>query len=407
MKFERFIAAKMIGERKSASSNTRPIIKIAIGGIAVGVAVMILSFAILTGFQSEIRQKVVGFGSHIQISSFDNAQGVDIHPISKNQDFYPAADSFRQVENIQVYATKPGILKTDDEILGIVFKGVGEDFNWKFFERNIEKGKIPRFGQNRKDSILVSQHIADKMKLDVGDKIYVYFIRNEKPRPRRFFVSGIYKTGMGKFDELILLGDIKHVQSINGWDSTQVGGFEINLKDYESLQQTNDEVYNAIPYSLNATNIQEKYPDIFGWLELQDMNVVIIVILIILVSSINMTSALLIMILERTGMIGILKAMGSRNWSIRKIFLYNAMYLISVGVFWGNLIGIGIALLQEKLRFITLPEETYYISYVPINLDISHILLLNFGTVALCTIMLIIPSMVITRISPVRAIKFD
>lgn len=413
MSFEQFIAGRIIKtdaqKHASVKRATKPIIQIAVGGIAVGVAVMILAVSVLTGFQKEIREKVIGFGSHIQVTSFDNSSGsVAVHPVSKHQDFYPHIDTLKEVRNIHVFAQKPGILKADDEISGVVFKGVGADFNGAFFERNLQAGSVPVYSDTaRSDSITISRHIADKMRLEVNDKLLIYFVQNNKPRPRRFFVAGIYQTGLEGFDNLIVPGDIKHVQSINGWKDDQVGGFEINLSDYKYLEAMDRLIYENVPYEMKSETITEKHPDIFGWLELQDMNVVVILILIILVSGINMTSALLVMILERTRMIGILKTMGAQNMSIRKLFLYVAAYLIAKGLLWGNVVGISLVLLQKYFKLAKLPEESYYLSYVPVNLDWFDLLFLNAGTLVLCTAILIIPSYVITRISPVKAIRFD
>lgn len=410
---ESFIAGRIIktDARKDVSQKraTKPIIQIAVGGIAVGVAVMVLSISILTGFQKEIREKVVGFGSHIQVTSFDNSnRTVAVHPVSKNQDFYPHIDSLKEVQSIHVFAQKPGILKADDEISGVVFKGVGADFNADFFQRNMQEGRVPAYTDTaRSDSIIISRHIADKMRLGVNDKLLIYFVQNNKPRPRRFFVAGIYQTGLEGFDNLVVPGDIKHVQSINGWDEDRVGGFEINLSDYKYLESMDRLIYENIPYEMKSETIIEKHPDIFGWLELQDMNVIVILILIILVSGINMTSALLVMILERTRMIGILKTMGAQNLSIRKLFLYVAAYLIAKGLLWGNAVGIGLVLIQKHFKLAKLPEESYYLSYVPVNLNWTDLLFLNIGTLVLCTAILIIPSYVVTRISPVKAIRFD
>jgi lipoprotein-releasing system permease protein len=245
------------------------------------------------------------------------------------------------------------------------------------------------------------------MKLSVGDRFMVFFIQNDKPRPRKFYVSGIYNTGLTDFDNLYLVGDIQHVQRLNGWDKTAVGGFEINVQNFDQLEESEKAIFKNIPYAYKTTSIDQRFPDIFSWLELQDINVIIIVTLVILVSAINMTSALLILILDRTQMIGILKALGSDDWSIQKIFLYQAMFLISIGIFWGNLLGLGLGFLQLKYGLIKLPEATYYLTEVPINFELSHILALNIGTLVLCTIMLIIPTYIVTSISPVKAIRFN
>lgn len=412
MNLELFIAKKIIGsnnaENPNSSGGTKPIIKIAVGGIAIGMIIMLISVFILTGFQREIRNKVIGFGSHIQVTSFHNQEGFETEPIQKRLPFYDEIKKLPQVKNVQVYATSGGMLKTDEDIMGVVLKGVDTDFDWEFFNQNIVEGSTFSINDSvRKDSILISQKIAKKMKLGLNDKVIVFFIVNNKPRPRKFYVNGIYETGLEGFDDIILIGDIKHIQRLNKWEKDQVGGYEINLKSYDDLESMDELIYKEIPYEYKTTPITQKHAEIFGWLDLQDINVIIIIILMIAVSGINMTSALLILILERTNMIGMLKAMGAVNFSIRKIFLYNAAYLIAKGLFWGNLIGLGLAYLQKYTGIITLPQESYYISQVPINIDFLYVLILNLGTMGLCILMLIIPSYIVTKISPIKAIRFE
>lgn len=397
------------GNSQDEKGSTKPIVRISVFGIALGVAVMVLSLSIVTGFQQEIRSKVVGFGSHLQLRSFSLNSGLDDQPISKNQSFYPSiADKYDEIENIQVFANKAGILKTQEELAGVVVKGIGSDFNWSFFEQNLKQGKRFHVSEDSpNDSIIISAYTARQLKLALNDKIFVYFIQNGKPRPRKFYISGIYSTGMKQFDEKIVIADIQHIQRINQWTDNQVGGFEINLKNYEYLFTTDYIMSQEIGYDLKVDRITERFVEIFSWLNMQDTNVVIILSLMILVSAVTMTTALLILILDRTRMIGILKSMGASNWVIRKIFLYNAAYLIIKGLFWGNLIGLSIALLQLQFGFLTLDEEVYYLSQVPINLNWLHLLFLNIGTLVLCTLMMIIPSVVITKISPVKAIRFN
>ena len=397
------------GNSQDGKGSTKPIVRISVFGIALGVAVMVLSLSIVTGFQQEIRSKVVGFGGHLQLRSFSLNSGLDDQPISKNQSFYPSiADKYEEIDNIQVFANKAGILKTQEELAGVVVKGIGSDFNWSFFEQNLKQGKRFHISEDSpNDSIIISEYTARQLKLALNDKIFVYFIQNGQPRPRKFYISGIYSTGMKQFDEKIVIADIQHIQRINQWNSNQVGGFEINLKQYEDLFTTDYIISEEIGYDLKVDRITERFIEIFSWLNMQDTNVVIILSLMILVSAVTMTTALLILILDRTRMIGILKSMGASNWIIRKVFLYNAAYLIIKGLFWGNLIGLSIAFLQLQFGFLTLDEEVYYLSQVPINLNWLHLLFLNIGTLTLCTLMMIIPSVVITKISPVKAIRFN
>lgn len=411
MNFELFTALKLIRSKSSGNSgrnNIRPIINIALAGIAISVSVMILSVAIVTGFQNEIREKIIGFGGHITISNFQSTDGFETIPISTEQPFYPELDTLEKVSNIQVYANKTGILKTKEEILGIVLKGIGNDFDWTFFKEYLIAGDTLVFTDSTKsNNVVISQKIANKMNLSVGDNFLVYFIRNNKPRPRKFNITGIYATSLEGFDDLFIIGDIRHIQRLNGWNEDQVGGFEINLKKYEDLDEVDDFVFNNIPFEYKTTTIINRNQNLFGWLDLQDVNVTIIIGLMILVSGINMASALLIMILDRTRMIGIFKSMGATNASIRKLFLYIATYLMIVGLFWGNFIGLSLALIQKYFKVVSLPAETYYITHVPINIEIGNVLLLNLFTLIICLVMLIVPTYIVTRISTVDAVKLD
>jgi len=411
LNFEYFIAKRIISGRKTAedtkNSGTRPIIRISVMSIAIGLAVMLISVAIVTGFQSEIRAKVIGFGSHIQITSYDSDNTIETSPVDRNQSFYPHLDTVPGIRHIQVYATKSGIIKTDEEIQGVIIKGIGTDFDWSFFEKNLIKGKrIHLSDTGKSNDIVISNIIAKKLKLEVGDKLLMYFIQ-QPPRLRKFEIAGIYESGLEKFDQAYVLADIRHIQKLNDWDENQVSGFEVLLENFSDLEKMDEFIYKYIGMELYSTKITDRHRDIFGWLELQDWNVVIIIALMVLVAGINMISALLILILERTNMIGILKAMGANNWSIRKVFLYNATYLISIGLLWGNIIGVSLCMLQKYFGIITLPKESYYISVVPINFDWLTLLLLNIGTLLLCTLMLIIPSYVVTKITPVKAIRFN
>ena len=286
---------------------------------------------------------------------------------------------------------------------------MGSDFDWSFFDEKIIDGSSFNVDpENTQNDILLSHHVSTKMKLGVGDKMFLYFIQeNGQLRPKDFIVKGIYQTGMEDFDELYAIADIAHIQKRNGWKKTEVGGFEVLIDNFNELDKMGVYVYENISYDLHSSTIKEQNSDIFNWLSLQDYNVNIIIILMIVVAVINIVSALLILILERTNMIGILKALGMPNWNVRKIFLYNAIYLIVKGLIWGNVIGIGLCLLQQQFGILTLPEESYYVSVVPIELNFLNVVYLNLGTLFICVLMLLIPSYVITKISPVKAIRFD
>lgn len=413
MNLERYIASHIIfhkskASEKDKSKETKPIINIAVGGITAGLVIMLVSIGILNGFQAEIRQKVIGFGSHVVISSIHQQSGFELEPIDKKQPFLDPIKQRPEVQSVQCFAQKPGILKSGVDVKGIVLKGVSPDYDWNFFQKNLVAGSIMRLSnETRTDSVLISERIAKKMRLQVGDPFFVYFFRNKTPKPRKFFISGIYHSGMETFDDKMIIGDIQHVQKINKWSKNQVGGFEINLKQYNDLFEMSDWIYEATPFEFKSETIVEKHLDIFSWLNLQDTHVIIIITLMILVSAINMTTALLILILNKTNLIGILKALGATNWSIRKVFLYNAAYLIGIGLFWGNVIGLGLCFIQDHFEIIKLEQETYYIDHVPILFNWTHIALLNIGTLVLCTFMLIIPSWMVTRISPTKAIKFQ
>lgn len=409
-----FIAQRLIKGRIEGTSFSRPINVIAIIGIASGLAVMILSVAILTGFKNEIREKVVGFGSHIQITNFDSNISYETTPVSDTQSFVPAIKALPGIKHVQVYATKAGIIKTEDEIQGVVLKGVGSDFDWSYFGSNIVDGEIFRVSDSaRTDRVIISKKLSDMLRLKTGDSFAMHFVQ-DPPRMRKFTISGIYETSLEEFDKVYVFCDISHIQRLNGWDKTSVSGFEIFIDDFDKLDLMTMKVRDAIGYRISeeeprfkTTSIRTRYPQIFDWLNFQDINVIIIITLMLIVAGFNMISGLLILILEKTNMIGILKALGSDDKTIRNVFLYQAAYLIGKGLIWGNLIGLGIAFLQLKTGIFALDPTSYYIKTVPVNLEFSHILLLNAGTMVAILIMLLVPSKLISHITPVKAIRYD
>jgi lipoprotein-releasing system permease protein len=406
MNTELFIARRLV--KGGPGSFSAPVIRIAIISIVIGIALMIVSVAIVTGFQKQIRDKIVGFGSHIQIAKYDSNNSFEFEPISADQAFYQTIKQTKGIKNVQVFATKAGIIKTSEQIQGVVFKGVGSDFDWSFFNDKLVSGNpFSTTDTLASDSVLISQNLADLLKIKTGDPLRMYFIIDNMARARRFTVSGIYNTGLAEFDLKFIFGDIRQIQKLNGWNENMVSGFDVYINDFDELDKLGKVVYKEAGYDLNARTIRELYPQMFDWLELQDMNVIIILILMVLVSGMAMISTLLILILERTNMIGVLKALGARNLSIRRIFLYNAAYIIGKGLLYGNIVGISICLLQSYFGIIRLPQESYFMSVVPINLDVIHIVVLNVSTLIVCTLMLLLPSFVITRITPVKAIRFD
>jgi len=411
LNFEYFIAKRFIFSKQRKSSVSSPIIKIAITAIALGMVVMLVSVATGVGLKHKIREKIAAFQGHLQITNYDNNNSaITLNPVSVKQDFYPVFKTLTGVKNVHVFATKAGIIRTEKAFEGVIFKGISSDYDWSFFKQYLVGGRLLKFGTEASNKVLISSTIANRMNLKIGDKFNVYFIKddpNNAPNLRVLQVEGIYNTAFNEFDENYILGDIKHLQKINKWSAEAVGGFEILLDNFDDLKQKTDAIYANSAPTLNVQNITDKYPSLFEWLSLFDVNIRIIISIMILISGINMITALLVLILESTQLIGVLKALGNPNWSIRKIFLYQAAYLIIKGLFWGNLIGLSLLYLQYKYRFITLNPETYYVNAAPVYIDGYQILFLNLGTLLLCLLMLIIPSIIITKISPVKAMKFD
>jgi len=410
LKLEYFIAKRLIATKNYKSIIAAPLIKIAIAAIAIGMIMMIVSIATGMGLQQKIRQKVSAFNGHVMISNYDENQSeVSVEPISTNQDFYPTFKGVEGISHIQAVATKAGIIRTEKAFEGIVFKGVGKDFQWENLQEYIVSGTIPNLKANLNPEVIISQYLANRLQLKVGDKFNTFFMKEEGKLPnlRNFKIVGIYNSGFQEFDATYIIGDIRHVQRINKWQKDQVGAFEVFIDDFSKIKEKGEEIYAEIPPTYNSVTIEEKYFNIFEWLKLFDFNIVVILIIMIVVATINMVVALLVLILERTQMIGILKAIGANNWTVRKIFLYNAGYLILRGLFLGNLIGIGVLLVQKYFGIIKLNPENYYVTEAPVAIDVPYILALNLGTVLICLLVLLIPSYIITKISPVKAIRFD
>lgn len=414
MNLELFIAKKIHFSQKEGKRTSLPAIKIAITGIALGLAVMILSLAIIIGFKKEIRNKVIGFGSNIQITNFDRNSSFETEPIAINDSLLAMIKQFPGVRHISPFSTKPGILKTETDFQGIVLKGVNQTYDWTFFRDNLKEGELPSFdGKRASTDILMSQHMANLLKLKVGDSFLTYFVQ-DNVKARKFHITGIYDTGFVDYDKLFVITDIRQITSLNDWEKDEVSGYEIMIDKFdnldlvtEGLDEALDEETDKSGNSYYVRSIKELNPEIFAWLDVLDINVVVIIILMLTVAGFTMISGLLIIILERTNMIGILKALGESNANIRKIFLYVSFFLISKGMLWGNIIGIALCLLQSRFNIVSLDPETYYLNSVPIDLNITAWLLLNIGTLIVSMFMMLAPSYLITKIAPAKSIRFE
>lgn len=415
MGLELFIAKKIyFGKGNDGRKAAPPAVRIAIIGIALGLAVMILSVAIVVGFKKEVRAKVIGFGSHIQITNLESNSSYETTPIALNDTLMNRLRSFAGIRHVEPFATKPGILKTENDFQGIVLKGVDENYDWSFFKKNLKAGDVfTVVPDSTTTNVLISQVLADWHHLKVGDSFLTYFIQ-EDVRPRKFRISGIYDTGFFDYDKLFVIADIKQVRRLNNWDKDQVSGLELLVKDYDELDQTTEELYFEMSNkqdrngnSYYVRSIKELNPMIFNWLDALDTNVIMILLLIFAVAGFTMISGLLILILERTNMIGILKALGQNNRSIRKIFLYISLFLIGKGMLWGNIIGITLCIIQAQFHLLPLNPSVYYVDAVPIDLNIISLLLLNIGTLAASMLMMLGPSYIITKIDPAKSIRFE
>lgn len=426
-----FIASRI--SLNNRHSFTGLIVRIAVVAVALSLAVMIVATAVISGFKNQIGEKIFGFWGHIHITStqINRTTGESV-PISINQPFYPHLDtvgtiSYTEVpmffnwempwqaerktkggiRHIQTFALKPGIIKTKKEIEGIILKGIGKDFDWTFFDKFLVEGNRLELPDSAGNGIVLSKQTATRLELGIGDKFIFYFVQNGEALAKRFVVTGIYKTGLEEYDRKFAMVDIRKVQELLNWESDMVGGFEVSVDNLQDIEVFSDYIYmEELPSELYCESIRKKYPAIFDWLALQDINEVVILALMLVVGLINMVTALMILILERTNMIGVLKALGQSDWSIRRVFLYNASYIILFGLMLGNLAGLGFCFLQKKYGLIRLSEENYYLSEAPIELDLFNVLALNALALATIILFLIIPSWLVTRISPVKAIRF-
>jgi lipoprotein-releasing system permease protein len=410
LKLEYFIAKRLITAKDHKSSISAPIIKIAISAIALGMIMMIVSIATGIGLQQKIRQKVSAFNGHIIVSGYnDNKSDVSTTPISIHQEFYPRFKNVDGIIHVQGVASRAGIIRTAYAFEGIILKGVGKDYQTENLKEYLVQGRLPNFKENLNEEVLISKYLANRLGLKLGNKFVTYFIKenSEGYNLRNFKIVGIYDSGFQEFDATYVIGDIRHVQRINKWKPDEIGSFEVFVDDFSQIENKGKQVYQETSSSLDSQTIVDKFYYIFEWLKLFDFNILVILIVMIAVSTINMVVALLVLILERTQMVGILKSLGANNWSIRKIFLYNAFYLIVRGLFFGNLIGITLLLLQKYFSIIKLNPESYYVNVAPVDINFLYILLLNIGTIAICLFVLLIPSYIITKITPFTSIRFE
>lgn len=406
MGYEQWIARRLMRSGMDTLRVSRPVVRLAISGIALGFSAMIISVAIVKGFKQEIREKVIGFSAHVQISKFDANQSFESSPIEFNTANLSSIAKLEGVRHVQAFATKAGIVRKGSEIEGVIAKGVDSGYDWSFFRKSLRAGAIPVYANSSRSSdILISTVLARKLNLNVSDSLVTYFVQ-QPPRARKFKIVGIYETGLEEFDEKFVFCDLAQIRKLNDWNDSTIGGLEVQLSDFDAMDEAAPRIYATTGSDLDVRTIREMYPQIFDWLGLQDINAVVIIILMIIVAGINMIAALLVLILERVGTIGTLKAIGASDASVRNIFLRIAALLISRGLFWGNVVGIGICLLQHYFHWIRLDQDSYYIAYVPIRLLPLDLLWMNLGTLLVCTMMMLVPTLLVTRIRPVRALRF-
>lgn len=416
MNTELFIAKRLFASKDQNQRMSRRIVRLAVAGISLGMVVMILAVAIVTGFQREIESKVNGFAAHLQIVNYDSNLSYQTEAINKEQGFLEELKAMPQVKHVQQFATKPGMIKTDEDIQGVVLKGIAPDFDWSFFDANRVAGERIALDSLRTNAVWISAQLSNLLKLGLGDSFRMYFLNeNERvPRIRQFEVKGIYRTGLAEFDRMFMLIDIRHLQRLNGWADDEISGYEIFMDDLEEVDNAEFKIRDLVLAHLNdedsllrVINIKRKFPHIFDWLRLLDMNVWIILSLMVLVAGFNMISGLLVIILERTQMIGVLKSLGAANVDVRKVFLYLSAFLIGEGLLWGNVLGILLGLAQHYFQIIHLDPASYYVDTVPVNISVLHLVLLNIGALLVTMLMLIAPSFFISRIAPEKTIRFD
>ena len=407
MNVEYFISKRLVSAKENKNVFSRPIIRITISAIALSVAVMIISLSVLDGFKSEVMNKVISFGSHIQIENYQDTESDSFTPLVLTEPFLQSIYQNKEIKSVQPIIYDFGLVKTKDDFLGINLKGVSDNYDWNLFSQQITEGEL----LNSDSSIVISENIANKLKLHLSDKINIYFpsLKKDRIKVRPFYVCGIYNTSMGEFDNSLTFVSSFTLQKLKKWNENEVSMLEITLHDFDDLDVVSSDLSTSVEdyYSKKVSSITYLYPQIFDWLSLQDINVRVIIILMLLVAGVNVVSSLLILILEKTKFIGIIKSLGATNWMVRKIFLYNSMYLVSKGLFWGNLLAFTLLFLQYQFQIISLDETTYYMKSIPISFNFFSFFFLNLGTLILSFLMMIIPTLVITKISAVKAIRFQ
>lgn len=415
MNFPLFIAKRIYSDNTNKRKVSRPAIRIATIGVAVGLAVMIISVSVVVGFKHSIRDKVVGFGSHIQVAEFTTLQGSGTQPIAITDSVMRILSKAPNVKHVQKFAIKQGILKTDTDFLGVMFKGISAEYDTTFIHQNMIDGSIPAFSNSKSSNrLLISRIMADKLQTKCGDRLFAYFIDDNGVRVRRFTIAGIYQTNLTQYDKAICFTDLYTACRLNGWDNCQVSGAEIAVNDYSKISLTEDFLIRHLNRTLDcygntftSKTIREINPQIFSWLDLLDLNVWIILAIMTVVAVVTMISGLLIIILERTTMIGILKALGASNRTVRHTFLWFATFIVAKGLIIGDLVGIGLVILQKYTGLVKLDPATYYISTVPVELNIVYVLLLNLMTLLVSVVVLVGPSYLISHIHPAKSMRYE
>lgn len=407
MNLSYYISNRLFFTKKGNNRYTKPILLIGTLAVILSVTVMLLSIMITTGFKNQITEKIIGFAGDITITSYVNNQSYESIPINKDQSLISDLQSNKNIVHVSSFATKAGILKNENEILGVVLKGVSSNYSWDFFNKNMVSGKTLTISDSiSSNNIIISEQVAKNLNLSLGESVFMYFAQ-DPPRVRKFIIHGIFSTALSDFDELFVIADISQIQKLNNWQPSQIGGLEIKINDFRKLNEVAEFVYNKTDYNLKSESIKERFPQLFDWLELQNMNVFLIIILMVVVALVNMITILIIIILEKVQLVGVLKSMGLSNWNVRRIFLYLSTKIATVGLIFGNLLAFILTFLQKKFQFLKLDSSIYYMEHIPVDYDFFSVLLINIGTIFVCYLALIIPSSIINKMKLVDSIRFE